>query len=66
MQEDDIPLLTEVRAVAGLPVAKAIPITAELIAELAAQLKPQLRLQLEQEIEAAVTQKFRDSMRAEC
>jgi len=61
MQEEDIPLLTEVHIKSAQPI-RSINITADLIAEIAAQIKPQLMRQIEEEVEASVTEKLRKKM----
>jgi hypothetical protein len=61
MQEEDIPLLTEVHVKSAQSI-KSINITADLIAELTAQIRPQLKLQLEEEIEKSIMQKFKKRM----
>ncbi|MGZ8261576.1 MAG: hypothetical protein ACXWTU_01275, partial [Methylotenera sp.] len=65
MQEEDIPLLTEVHASPAQPIIKPVNITADLIAEIISQIKPQLKLQLEDEIEKSITQKLRKKMHDE-
>src|SRR5438128_1391032 len=54
MQEEDIPVLTEVRT-SGQSVAKPI-VTSDLIAEIVNQIRPQLKAQLQAEIEAEIEQ----------
>lgn len=61
MQDDDIPLLTEVHAAADKYSAKAVPLSADLLAEIISQIRPAL----EDEIGASIAKKFSIKMHDE-
>lgn len=58
MQDDDIPVLTNVLSSARQPSSQSFPVSSDMVAKIAAEIKPQLVL----EIEAAITPKIRERL----
>jgi len=50
MQEDDIPLLTEVHASADKSSTKPVPLSADLLAQIISQIRPTLEHEIERSV----------------